>query len=220
MKKQSKAIAFLKKNASYIVVALCILAIGLTATLVALNNAKGGFEQGQLNNQEQNQPDVPTDGTIDEGNSGNTSTPDQPVVEVITFIMPVSAPTSITDYTEQMVFNSTLGRYNAHLAIDFFAPEGTDICAVYSGTVESVVTELLTGTTIVVDHGNGLKTVYNSLLDGDGVSVGQVIEQGHVLGQVSTSNRGEYKSGAHLHFQVQENGEIINPAKYLSMQEK
>lgn len=224
MKKTSRVSGFLKKNASYLVVVLCILAIGLTATFVAINNAKKGFDQGEvvLPNEENNKPNQ--DGSQNGGtggeNEGTVTDPEQPVVEVITFIMPVSSSTSIGEYSEQMVFNSTLGRFNAHMAIDFFAEEGTDVYAVYDGTVESVVTELITGTTIVIDHGNGLKTVYNSILDGDGVSIGQKVSQGDVIGQVSSSNRQEYKSGAHLHFQVEENGEIINPAKYLSMQEK
>ncbi len=223
MKKTGKLSSFLKRNASYLVVVLCILAIGLTATFVAINNARGGFEQGEavLPNEE-NKPnqDNSNNGQTGGENEGNNSENEQPVIEVISFIMPVASSTSVGEYSEQMVFNSTLGRFNAHMAIDFFAEEGTDVYAVYKGTVESVVTELITGTTIVIDHGNGLKTIYNSLLDGDDVSVGQVVEQGEVIGQVSASNRQEYKAGAHLHFQVEENGEIINPAKYLSMQEK
>ena len=43
---------------------------------------------------------------------------------------------------------------------------------------------------------------------------------GAEIGTVSTSNRQESKEGAHLHFQVVENGETINPAKYLAIAEK
>ena len=106
------------------------------------------------------------------------------------------------------------------MAIDFFAEEGTNVLAVYDGTISNIENTLLTGTTITIDHGNGLFTVYNSLADGDSVTVGQSVKQGDVIGQVSVSNRQEYKSGAHLHFEVYENGENIDPAKYLAFEEK
>jgi murein DD-endopeptidase MepM/ murein hydrolase activator NlpD len=65
-----------------------------------------------------------------------------------------------------------------------------------------------------------LVTVYNSLADGESVTVGEQVKKGDVLGQVSSSNRQESKSGAHLHFEVKENGENIDPIKYLDVQEK
>ena len=110
--------------------------------------------------------------------------------------------------------------YSSHLAIDYYAPEGTNVLAVFDGNVLSIETTFLQGTTITIDHGNGLYSIYNSLADGDSVSVGQKVSQGDVIGQVSTTNKQEYKSGAHLHFEVKENGKLIDPAKYLESQEK
>ena len=78
----------------------------------------------------------------------------------------------------------------------------------------------MTGTTITIDHGNGLYTVYNSLADGDSVFIGQTVKKGAKIGEVSLTNRQESAAGAHLHFQVVENGEVINPAKYLDLEEK
>ena len=134
--------------------------------------------------------------------------------------MPVNTTISVGEYSETMVFNQTLNRYSSHKAIDFFAPEGTPVMAVYDGTIESVNTSLLQGTTIIIDHGNGLKTVYNSLLDGDDVIVGQKVTQGEVIGEVSATNRQESKDGPHLHFSVEENGQVIDPIKYLAIAEK
>ena len=76
------------------------------------------------------------------------------------------------------------------------------------------------GVTITIDHGNGLKTIYNSLADAESVFQGQTVKQGDVIGEVSTSNRQEYKDGAHLHFEVLENGEKVDPLKYLLIEEK
>lgn len=206
-KTHSKTLLFLKRNAVYFILSLCILAVGLSVTLMLVNR----------------------DATIDTGSipvekpddSGDGSLPDDnPASAVITFVLPVNNATSIGEYSESMVFNQTLNRYSGHLAIDFFAPEGTEVLAVYDGTVESVTNTLLYGTTVVIDHGNGLKTVYNSLLDGEKVVVGQTVKQGDAIGEVSSTNRQEYKDGPHLHFSVEENGKTIDPVKYLSIDEK
>ena len=79
---------------------------------------------------------------------------------------------------------------------------------------------MLKGVTVIIDHGNDLCSIYNSLADGISVSVGQMVNQGDVIGQVSTTNRREYLDGPHLHFEVEENGELINPRKYLWIDEK
>ena len=41
-----------------------------------------------------------------------------------------------------------------------------------------------------------------------------------MIGEVSVSNRTEYKDGAHLHFEVMEDGVLIDPIKYLAIEEK
>lgn len=62
--------------------------------------------------------------------------------------------------------------------------------------------------------------MYNSLADGDSVTVGQKISQGAKIGEVSLTNRQEYKEGAHLHFEMIESGKAVDPAKYLTFANK
>ncbi len=221
-KKTSKALNFLRRNALYIVLALCILAVGLSIALMQTNQ---GENLGNVDdiptitdpNEDEKDNNEPNDDPNDQPNEDDKPTVEQPVDVPVEFISPVLDPTAITDYSEQMVFNSTLNRYSAHKAIDFFAPEGTEVLAVYDGTVLSVENTLLMGTTIVIDHGDGLKSIYNSLEDGELVTVGQKVKKGDVIGAVSSSNKQEYKSGAHLHFEVIENDKVIDPVKYLNL---
>ncbi len=217
---------FFRRNAVYIVLAFCILAVGLSMTLVIVNKGKDSISQEK--------PPIINDGTVDEIPSNGDvqdpgavdkpvdnpeDVPSAPVVNVISFIMPVDT-NNYKEYSETMVFNQTLGRFSSHTAMDFFAEEGSPVLAVYDGTVESVEKTLLEGVTIVINHGDGLKTVYNSLLDGDSVVVGQSVSQGDVIGAVSVSNRQEYKEGAHLHFEVTLDGVNVNPLEYLTIDEK
>ena len=231
MKQANTIRRFLKKNAVYMVLALCVLAIGLSITLVMINTPDAVSQQASTDDNTPtiteptddtttpvNEPtdNEPTEPTSDPTNGGN----DVPVVKVVTFVTPVANFTSVEDYTDTLAYNATLRRFQSHKAMDFFAEEGTDVFAVYDGVVSNIETTLLTGTTVTVDHGDGLYTIYNSLADGESVFVGQTVSQGAKIGEVSLSNRQEAADGAHLHFQVMENGAAINPAKYLSLEEK
>ncbi|MBE5737028.1 MAG: M23 family metallopeptidase [Clostridiales bacterium] len=209
-----KVIGFIKRRAVYLVLALCILAVGLSVTFMLINN----HNDLTLDSNTDTPVIVEPDQTPVEKPDDTVDT--KPVEKVVSFIMPVENPTSVVEYSETMVFNSTLNRFSSHMAMDFFSPEGSDVYAVYDGKVVDIETTFLQGTTITIDHGNGLYTIYNSLADGDSVSVGQKVDQGDVIGQVSLSNRQEYKAGAHLHFEVKENGQLIDPYKYLETQDK
>ncbi len=220
-KTRGNVLKFFKRNLAYFILALCIIAIGLSVTFAVLSakNSKlpSGNDNGEIINpvpDDVGNGDSSTDGEVN-GDLNN-----QPVVEIITFIMPVSEPNSIAEYSESMVFNGTLNRYSVHKAIDFYAEEGSSVYAVWGGTVESVTNDILKGVTVTVDHGNGLKTVYNSLADVDAVTEGQKVNKGDVIGEVSVTNRQESGAGAHLHFETYENGEVIDPVKYLALDEK
>ena len=214
--------AFLRRNAFYLVLGFCIIAIALTITLVAIskNNAKSPeFNVPDIINPDNNQGN---NGNVNEGNntnSGENQEPDAPVSTAILFMMPVEGAV-IQDYCATVCYNQPLGIFESHKAIDFGAEEGAKVYAVYDGEVTSVTTGVVNGVTIEIDHGNGLTSIYNSLTDGESVSVGQKVSKGQVIGTVSTTNKKEYKSGAHLHFSVMENGVVINPEKYLVQDEK
>ena len=218
-KANGKFVLFLKKNALWLILSFCIIAVGLSVTLMMLTGGDGGTQIEKPNDDDEIQT---PGGNEDEDDDviGPGQDDEEPVDTVIVFAMPVENATSIGEYSETMVFNSTLSRFSTHLAIDFFAPEGTDVLAAYDGVVESVTNDLLKGYTVTIDHGNGLKTIYNSLADGDGVTAGQQVAKGDVIGQVSVTNRQEYKSGAHLHFEVMENNALIDPETYLVFDEK
>lgn len=207
---------FLRRNVAYVVLALCILAIGLTVTFVLLSRDNKIDIDSEIPVIKPDEPDKP----IQPDTPDEPIEPEEPVIETIKFIIPVENLTGMSDYSETPVFSSTLSRYSAHKAIDFYAAEGSNVFAVYGGTVESVTNDVLKGYTIVINHGNGLKTTYNSLADGDKVVKGQKVSKGDVIGAVSVTNRQEYKDGAHIHFEVSENGATIDPAKYMDISEK
>ena len=225
----NKAVKFLRKNVYYFVFIVCLAVLSIITVALVVNQ---GSNSNELNNDNViENPDNSTNGddsqkpNENEGNNqGETQNPpaeeNKPTVTVIVFDMPVNG-TIIKEYTgASVVYNQTLGLYTGHKAIDFLADEGTQVKCSYDGVVESITTSNLQGTTITVDHGNNLKTVYNSIEPIENLAQGQQVSRGEVIGTVSLNNRTEYKDGAHLHFEVIENGVKIDPQKYLLLEEK
>ena len=113
-KSNGRLIMFMRRNAVYLVLALCIVAVGLSITFMLLSDASvdSTLDSGK------NPPVIETPIEPDEPvvKPDDPTEPTEPVIKPITFIMPVNDVTAITEYSESMVFNSTLGHYSAHLA--------------------------------------------------------------------------------------------------------
>lgn len=208
----------------YVCVFLAIVAIVATVIAIVAANSDNvsNAEKSASYSSSRNSASSSSRGStsISASNSGNGGGA-QPTVKEVAFIMPVDGGEVLKEYTSaSVIFNKTLGIYTGHLALDVGGAEDANVLATYDGEIESITTSYLEGTTVTVDHGNGLKTVYNSIEADEGLSVGDKVLQGDVIGTISINNRQEYKDGAHLHFEVWENGERISPYKYLTIDEK
>lgn len=95
-----------------------------------------------------------------------------------------------------------------HEGMDFAPGEGLPIPAAGSGTVELAGTNGGFGNCVIIDHGNGLKTLYGHMQSTPSVSVGQTVSAGTTIGAVGNTG---VSFGAHLHFEVHVNGSPVNP---------
>lgn len=105
------------------------------------------------------------------------------------------------------------GGYDFHLGIDIGAPYGSPVVSFRDGTVILAAYHWSYGNYVVVDHGNGLSTLY-AHMSSINTNVGQHLSQGQQLGSVGSSGS---STGAHLHFEVRINGLTVDPAPYLGV---
>lgn len=104
-----------------------------------------------------------------------------------------------------------LGSWRFHSGIDFGASYGTTIRAADSGTVIFAGWYGGYGYAVIVDHGNGISTLYGhtSKLY---VAEGQSVQLGDAIAAVGSTG---LSTGPHLHFEVRKDGEPVDPLTYL-----
>jgi murein DD-endopeptidase MepM/ murein hydrolase activator NlpD len=99
----------------------------------------------------------------------------------------------------------------SHKGIDIARPSNRTIKAADNGKIVSAGYDGGYGNKIVIDHQNGLRTVY-AHLESIGVSVGQTVSQGSAIGIMGSTGN---STGVHLHFEVYKNGALQNPLSYV-----
>ena len=97
-----------------------------------------------------------------------------------------------------------------HTGIDIAAPEGEAVLAAAGGTVVESGYDVERGNYVVIDHGDGLSTLYGQCRDFT-VEEGDTVRAGEMIGAVGKTGMA---TGAHLHFEVRQDGEPQNPVAY------
>lgn len=109
------------------------------------------------------------------------------------------------------------GKNIFHRGIDIAGKAGTQIYSIADGVVDEVINDYENsanpkyGKYIVINHPNGIQSRYLHLQDAS-VSAGQAVKAGQSIGSMGST--GEV-TGAHLHFELYENGKHINPGEHI-----
>ncbi len=101
---------------------------------------------------------------------------------------------------------------DSHQGVDLAIDAGTEIYAAASGTVVVAGWYYTYGNCVVIDHGNGVRTLYAHCTSVN-TEVGAEVNQGDVIGYVGMTG---YATGNHLHFEVHINNRTHNPLNYIA----
>lgn len=165
-----------------------------------------------------------------EGSAAQTAVPRENVIDVDTAAVKASAhlaaPAAQSDSgmsepcvgrviaecsLDDLVYCAAMDDWRTHNGIDYAAAEGESVHAAAAGTVSRVYSDDMLGATVVIDHGDGISTLYGSLADIDSVKVGASVAKGDVIGTVGKSCALEKNLEPHLHFEVLKDGNPENP---------
>lgn len=184
---------FLKKYGYYVLAMSLVLVVGITAGLTPK-----GVEK----------PPV-----ID--NSQQTSTPP------VEMFCPLESCEVLKWYSDtELFYNATLKQWESHKGVDLTSSKSNDVFAVLDGIVIDSNYSYESGHCITIEHADGLTSIYCSLDSADLVKKGDNVVRGQKIGKISATANNELSEGNHLHFQVKLNGKNVDPANYLTLENK
>ena len=145
--------------------------------------------------------------------TGSDEAPDSGAAAYSTgsFIFPVASYTYISSRFGERIHPIT-GELKNHNGMDIASNMGTTVYAADGGRVVLAEWYGGYGNCIMIEHGNGYKTLYGHL-SVIGVKNGQTVNQGEAIGQVGSTGN---STGPHLHFEVYLNGGRIDPEQFYS----
>ena len=143
--------------------------------------------------------------------TNKNSMEDEKYVYEYTYIRPVNGNTLKEYSMDKVVYSKTLDMWKVHDGIDICANDNEEVKASERGIVERVYEDAFYGTSVIIDHQSGIKTVYRNLGKEVAVKEKQEVKKGEKIGNVGNTSNGEAKDETHIHFEVIKNGEIVNP---------
>ena len=145
--------------------------------------------------------------------------PDEPVFEYgyDGFIKPCAGYISKEFSMDVPVYSVSMYDYRTHNGVDIVSEVGTPVKASSNGVITDIYDDYLYGTTVVIEHKDGLKSVYSNLspdLPADTVE-GRTVITGEIIGGIGESAVCEAADAKHLHFEMMQDGVYVDPTEYL-----
>ena len=120
------------------------------------------------------------------------------------------------------VFSLTTNDWRTHTGIDIACALGDAVYAAAAGTVTSVASDLMMGTTVTISHAGEGVTVYKNLAVevAEGIKAGAKVIAGQVIGTVGDTAMIESADEPHLHFELTVKGVPVDPMEYIGEESK
>jgi len=127
-----------------------------------------------------------------------------------TFAMPFGTRI-VKDYSDgEMVKSATMGDWRVHNGVDFAGEIESEVVAIQSGVVKSVIDDPMWGIVAAIDHGGGLVARYCGLSENSTPREGQKVEKGEPIGFIAQVPS-EAADGIHLHLETLVGGKAADP---------
>lgn len=237
---QSKLGKFFSGKGFYVVLAFCLLAVG-AAAWTAVNTLQAppidtgelstSFQSESSDNSLTNVGKAVSDAIDDRSSSSADKSSSRPAASSNTssaaevaapkanfFVLPVTGDIIKKFSDTELQYSETFRDMRIHYGVDIAADKGTRVNSAGDGTVSDVFDDPLWGSTVVIDHGNGLIGYYCGLNKQPTVKKGDVVEAGTQLGSIDTIPC-ESLDSPHLHLAFKKDDKWVSPLKLMEMEE-
>ncbi len=229
----AKAGKFIIGKGFYIVLFLCIAAIGISGYVIFYTGKSDlnpdftditdiglsttvPFSDIGLSTTVPEPEEVGGTTVIPDGTKPSTTAPeDEPGNVKLFYVRPVSGAV-LREYSGDVpVYNPTMDDWRVHTGIDIKAAVGDQVKAVAAGKVSALYRDDFKGTVVEIKHSDGKTSIYCGLMATPVVKAGDSVTAGEVIGSVGDTAIFESVDESHLHFEMKENGAFINPLDVL-----
>ena len=166
----------------------------------------------ETNSQSEDNANNTTENILENENTINTSNEE---TKRVTFIKPVEGKITKEYAKDSLVYSETLAEWTTHFGIDIKADKTTVVKAAADGIVKSIKNDPRYGLTVIVEHEEGFQTIYSNLLSTEFVVEGENVKQGQSIGTVGNTAIFEFVDEPHLHFELVQHGEYVDPTIYI-----
>lgn len=222
----------------YVVIALCLVAVGVAAwsSIDSVPSTPVEPEQSQTqlqmtpdeqipqqttDSQESSVPDTSKNNTEDSTENqpdtdNSQDSAEQTATEPVAtfFVMPVAEGEIIKNYSEnELLYSETYRDMRIHRGIDIASNTSKSVTSAGDGKVLEILSDSQYGNVVVIDHGNGVIGRYSSI-DAATVSAGDTVNSLTVIGEIGTIPC-ECVEKPHLHLEFSVGGQYISPLSVL-----
>lgn len=225
---KEKVLAFLKAKGLYVVALLCLLVVGAAAFFAYAPEKEEAAQPTPTPAQVSSSTDerlseaaqpTPTPSPTPSASPAASAAPATPAPTKKPGREKRSAPVKGSLQwgfaAEELVYSSTLRQWMTHNGIDIAAAKGTEVYAVWGGTVDAVHEDDTLGVTVEIAHSNGLRTVYANLAESPPVKEGQRVNANDPVGKIGNTALAECADPSHLHFEIYKDGKAVDPLEYV-----
>lgn len=135
----------------------------------------------------------------------------KPKVIPLSFSIPLNGEIIKGYSSDKLIYSSTLEAWKTHDGIDIKADIGTSVKSIEKGIVERIYEDSFFGVTVIIDHGQGYKSIYSNLDAVVSVKEKENITKSKIIGKVGKTSIGEIKDESHIHFMLMLNNKVIDP---------
>ncbi len=201
-----------QNNIVYIILGLLILSMICIAIAVSLGSAKEPTPTPPADS-----TPTPSESTPPAENPNPNPDTDTDTQPTLSFVIPLDGTVAKLHDEDRLVMSPTMNDYRVHIGLDIQANVGTAIKACADGTVKHIYEDPFMGTSIVIDHGDGLTSLYQNLAEtpAQGIAEGVSVKAGDIIGAVGETAIVEIAEEPHLHFEMKNGDEAIDPMDYV-----
>lgn len=217
---------FLSGRGFYLVLAACLIAVGVAAWSAYGGINLAGEPVEELSSEPS--PDLTTSNEESSGFPAGTDTKEPySSVEESSSLITSSADTVAYSFSspvdgeeikgfseEELMYSATYNDMRLHTACDLACEEDSPVFSCGNGLVTTIIKDSELGTCVEIDHGNGIIAYYCGLKDSLIVSKGMAVDSDSVIGYIGEIP-GECADATHLHLEFYKNGAPCDPMDFI-----